>query len=98
MRHELDSQKKLNMEEFEEDDVEAQRRYAGVRPGAYCRVKLSAVPCEFVKVLTQFTRFTRAKVQVLTAEELVGRALRAVKHFAPHFACFTGPKVQIRRA
>ncbi len=70
MRHELDSQKKLNMEEFEEDDVEAQRRYAGVRPGAYCRVKLSAVPCEFVKVLTQFTCFTRTKVQILTAEEL----------------------------
>jgi len=82
VRHELDSQKKLNMEEFEEDDVEAQRRYAGVRPGAYCRVKLSAVPCEFVKVLAQFTCFTRRKVQILTGEEVVGRGLRVVKHFA----------------
>jgi hypothetical protein len=48
-RQEMDAQKKLNIEEFEEDDPEARTSYTGVRPGAYCRVKLSGVPCEFVK-------------------------------------------------
>jgi len=48
-RQELDAQKKLNVEEWDEDDPDAQREYTGVRPGAYCRVKLSGVPCEFVK-------------------------------------------------
>ena len=49
VRQDLDAQKKLNVEEFEEDDPDSRRDYTGVRPGAYCRVKLSGVPCEFVK-------------------------------------------------
>ena len=47
-RQAMDAQKKLNVEEFEEDDADTQREYMGVKPGAYCRVKLSGVPCEFV--------------------------------------------------
>ena len=47
-RQALDAQKKVNVEEFEDDDEETARGYTGVKPGAYCRVKLSGVPCEFV--------------------------------------------------
>eukprot|EP00960_Hanusia_phi_P051725 760971-Hanusia_phi.AAC.1 len=48
-RAELDAQKKLNVEEFEEEDAETRRQYVGLTPGAYVRVKLTGVPCEFVK-------------------------------------------------
>lgn len=48
-RAELDAQRKLNVEEFDEDDPESKRQYTGYQPGTYLKVKLTGVPCEFSK-------------------------------------------------
>ena len=48
-RREMDAQQNLNDTEFADMDREERERIEGVKSGMYVRVKLSGIPCEFVK-------------------------------------------------
>eukprot|EP00002_Diphylleia_rotans_P030203 TRINITY_DN6196_c0_g1_i2.p1 TRINITY_DN6196_c0_g1~~TRINITY_DN6196_c0_g1_i2.p1 ORF type:complete len:1145 (+),score=277.20 TRINITY_DN6196_c0_g1_i2:91-3525(+) len=74
-----EKQNKINRAEFENDDPELRAQLVGYEAGAYLRVQLSGVPCEFVKYFD--SRYPIVLGGLLPTEESLGMLqVRVKKH------------------